>query len=144
MKRQGLRRSPTHLLHRASQCVTDLFAREIKSDLTPRQLAVLTAIALNPGCSQTNLVDITGIDRSTLADLVRRLKSKGHLERRRTSADRRAYAIKLTDSGHRLLKSAEPLAIHVDQTILKALGSRGPVFLDSLARLSSRLSFSSS
>jgi hypothetical protein len=46
----------------------DLFKREIKSDLTPRQFVVLTVIAENEGCSQTDIVDATGIDRSTIAE----------------------------------------------------------------------------
>jgi DNA-binding MarR family transcriptional regulator len=45
-------------------------------DLTPRQLAVLVTVANNEGLSQTGLVDRTGIDRSTLADIVRRLQPR--------------------------------------------------------------------
>ncbi|MFZ1102753.1 MAG: helix-turn-helix domain-containing protein, partial [Hyphomicrobiaceae bacterium] len=39
----------------------------------------------------------TGIDRSTLADIVRRLTRKGLLQRCRTNEDARAYAVRLTD-----------------------------------------------
>ena len=73
-------------------------------DLTPRQLAVLVTVANNEGLSQTGLVDRTGIDRSTLADIVRRLQRKGLLQRRRTKEDARAYAVKLTDEGRRVLR----------------------------------------
>ena len=59
-------------------------------DLTPRQLAVLVTVAQNEGLSQTGLVDRTGIDRSTLADIVRRMQRKGLLQRRRTKEDARA------------------------------------------------------
>ncbi|MEQ1711924.1 MAG: MarR family transcriptional regulator, partial [Hyphomicrobium sp.] len=52
------------------------------ADLTPRQYAVLITVAQNEGLSQTNLVDKTGIDRSTLADIVRRMLKKGLLQRR--------------------------------------------------------------
>src|SRR4029434_1329083 len=89
MKREStsdrLQRSPIHLLHRAGQCAGDIFHAEMKDgDLTPRQLAVLVTVAQNEGLSQTGLVDRTGIDRSTLADIVRRLQRKGLLQRRRT------------------------------------------------------------
>jgi MarR family transcriptional regulator, temperature-dependent positive regulator of motility len=134
-----LDRSPVHLLHRASQSVADLFARVIKSDLTPRQLAVLTAIARQEGCSQTDIVDQTGIDRSTVAEMVRRLVGKGLIERRRSKKDARAYVIKLSQDGHRVLKGAEPLARRVDDKVLHALGSRGGAFLDSLSLLAQRL-----
>ena len=93
-------------------------------DLTPRQLAVLTTVAQNEGVSQTRLVDRTGIDRSTLADIVRRMQRKGLLQRRRTKEDARAYAVKLTDEGRRLLRLAEPLAKRVDDRILEALPAR--------------------
>ena len=78
-----LARSPIHLLHRAGQCAEDLFHAEIKDRcLTPRLLAVLVTVARTEGLSQTGLVARTGIDRSTLADIVRRMQRKGLLQRR--------------------------------------------------------------
>ena len=104
----GLDRSPIHLLHRASQAVEDVFAREVEIDrLTPRQLAVLTTVAQHEGLSQTGIVDRTRIDRSTLADIVRRLQKKGLLQRRRTKEDARAYAVKLTEEGRRVLRTVK-------------------------------------
>jgi DNA-binding MarR family transcriptional regulator len=120
-----LGRSPIHLLHRAGQCAGDIFHAEMKVDgLTPRQLAVLVTVAQNEGLSQTGLVERTGIDRSTLADIVRRMQRKGLLQRRRTKEDARAYAVKLTDEGRKALRTAEPLARKVDDRILDALPDR--------------------
>ena len=93
-------------------------------DLTPRQFAVLYTVANNEGLSQTNLVDKTGIDRSTLADIIRRMLKKGLLQRRRTKEDARAYAVKLTDEGWRVLKSAEPMARRVDERVLSTLDTK--------------------
>jgi DNA-binding MarR family transcriptional regulator len=90
-------------------------------DLTPRQFAVLVTVAQNEGLSQTHLVERTGIDRSTLADIVRRMLKKGLLQRRRTKEDARAYAVKLTEEGWRTLKQAEPMAKRVDDRVLSAL-----------------------
>jgi DNA-binding MarR family transcriptional regulator len=119
-----LERSPIHLLHRAGQCAGDIFQMEIGGgDLTPRQYAVLLTVSLNEGLSQTNLVDKTGIDRSTLADIVRRMLKKGLLSRRRTKEDARAYAVKLTEEGWRQLKSTDPIAKKVDDKILATLPS---------------------
>jgi DNA-binding MarR family transcriptional regulator len=120
-----LSRSPIHLLHRAGQCAGDIFHAELKDgDLTPRQLAVLLTVANNEGLSQTGLVDRTGIDRSTLADIVRRMQKKGLLQRRRTKEDARAYAVRLTDEGRRVLRTAEPLAKRVDERILEAIPAK--------------------
>ncbi len=120
-----LNRSPIHLLHRAGQCAGDIFHAEMKvGGLTPRQLAVLLTVSQNEGLSQTGLVDRTGIDRSTLADIVRRMQRKGLLQRRRTREDARAYAVKLTDEGRRVLRQAEPVGRKVDDRILEALPNK--------------------
>jgi DNA-binding MarR family transcriptional regulator len=111
-----LEHSPIHLLYRAGQC-----AEMDLGGLTPRQFAILLTVSQNEGLSQTHLVEKTGIDRSTLADIVRRLLKKGLLQRRRTKDDARAYAVRLTDEGSKLLTAAQPLAKRVDDRILAAL-----------------------
>jgi DNA-binding MarR family transcriptional regulator len=59
--------SPLHLLHRASQCVDELFhAATRELDITPRQFLVLANIGKRAGLSQTTLVKRTGIDLSTI------------------------------------------------------------------------------
>ena len=117
-----LERSPLHLLHRAGQCASEAFQVEVGSDeLTPRQYAILVTVAQHEGVSQTQLVDLTGIDRSTLADVVRRMLKKGLLQRRRTRDDARAYAVKLTEEGSRVPKTHEPMARRVDERILASL-----------------------
>jgi DNA-binding MarR family transcriptional regulator len=129
-----LGRSATHLLHRAGQCATDIFQDEANSSgLTPRQFAVLMTIADEEGLTQTDLVERTGIDRSTLADIVARLLHRGLIQRRRAKEDARAYAIKLTALGWKGLREAEPAAVAADQRILSALPpSKRQEFLDSL------------
>ena len=73
----ALQNSPGHMLRRAGQYAADVFAQNAgKSGLTPRQFAVLQAVHKNEGLSQTDLVNLTGIDRSTLADMVSRLIAK--------------------------------------------------------------------
>jgi len=117
-----LRRSPIHLLHRAGQCAGNVFQAEMGDrDLTPRQLAILIAVAEDEGTSQTGLTERTGIDRSTLADLVHRLQRKRLLQRRRTREDARAYAVKLTDEGRRVLRAVEPLSKRIEERVLAAL-----------------------
>jgi len=117
-----LENSPIHLLHRAGQCAGDIFQSEMtQGDLTPRQLAVLIAVAQNEGVSQTNLVAMTGVDRSTLADIVRRMLKKGFLQRRRAKQDARAYAVKLTEDGRHVLQMAQPIAKRIDDRILEVL-----------------------
>jgi DNA-binding MarR family transcriptional regulator len=92
-----------------------------REELTPRQYAVLVTVAENEGLSQTHLVERTGIDRSTLADVIRRMLKKGLIQRRRMKADARAYSVKLTEEGRRMLSMAEPMAQRVDEKILSVL-----------------------
>jgi DNA-binding MarR family transcriptional regulator len=127
-------RSPVHLLHRASQIMEEVFAAGMQTkDLTPRQLAVLITLDQHEGISQTGLVERTGIDRSTLADVVRRLKGKGLLERRRTKEDARAYAVRLTDEGRAVLRTAEPLARRAEKRVLDVLrGQQREEFMGAL------------
>lgn len=114
--------SPTHLLHRAEQCAADIFARIAPAGLlTPRQYAILEAIQANEGISQTGLVEKTGIDRSTLADIVRRMLEKGLVQRERTTEDARAYAVHLTRKGSDILRKMRPYAEEVDRQILQSI-----------------------
>lgn len=137
-----LDRSPIHLLHRAGQCAGDIFQAELADgDLTPRQFAVLVTVSQNEGLSQTRLVEQTGIDRSTLADIVRRMLKKGLLQRRRTREDARAYAVKLTEAGWATLRKATPLTNRVDETVLSALPAQNrDRFMKDLQRIVEALS----
>ncbi len=119
---ERLEKSPIHLLHRAGQCAGDIFQNEMdERGLTPRQFAVLHTVSQNEGLSQTRLVEKTGIDRSTLADIIRRMLKKGLLQRRRTKEDARAYAVKLSEEGWKALKAADPIARKVDDKLLGVL-----------------------
>jgi DNA-binding MarR family transcriptional regulator len=126
-----------HLLHRAGQCAEVLFALEAEgSELTPRQYAVLLTVADNPDVSQTVLVAETGVDRSTLADIVRRLVDKRLLQRKRTKEDARMYAVRITAKGRSVLSSLRPAAGRVDARLLSVLsGGNRASFIDNLRRI---------
>jgi DNA-binding MarR family transcriptional regulator len=130
-----LNRSAMHLLHRAGQCAADIFSSEARaSGLTPRQFAVLMVVAEEEGLTQTDLVERTGIDRSTLADIVGRLLGHGLIQRRRAKEDARAYAIKLTPQGAKALREAQPAAAAADTQLLANLPpAKRQDFLDTLS-----------
>ena len=134
----ALDRSPSHLLHRALQIALDIYAEELGAGaITQRQYAVLAAAASNDGAAQTDLVRITGIDRSTLADMVARMIAKGLLERERSSLDARANAVRLSEAGRAALAEAEPKIMAADARFLKLLpgGGRRAAFLGLLRDL---------
>ena len=132
--KDSLERLVIHLLHRAVQRGDEIFGEEIgETNLTARQYAVLASVAQSENPSQTDLVETTGIDRSTLADLVRRLVRKGLLQRRRRKDDARAYAVRLTDAGHRVLELAERAALRADARVTASLaGDKRRAFIEAL------------
>lgn len=134
----SLSRSPSHLLHRALQLALDLYAEEIGvNDLTQRQFAVLVAVSAREGLTQTDLVAATGIDRSTLADMVARMITKGLLARARSVRDARANAVSLTDAGRAAMHATLERVMRVDEKILDTLPkSLRDVFLSALQHLS--------
>ncbi|MBP7701006.1 MAG: winged helix-turn-helix transcriptional regulator [Phenylobacterium sp.] len=120
----ALEKSPSHLLHRALQLALDIYADEQgEGGVTQRQYAVLAAVEAYEGLTQTDLVRTTGIDRSTLADMVARMIVKGLLERQRSTADARANAVSLTQAGRLALAEAKPKMAAADARLLRLLPS---------------------
>ena len=66
-------------------------------------------------------MEITGIDRSTLAEMVRRMLEKGLLTRERTEEDQRANAVAISPSGRKALRSARNAADRAERALLEAL-----------------------
>jgi DNA-binding MarR family transcriptional regulator len=130
----GLDRSPSHLLHRALQLALDIYAEEIgPGSLTQRQFAVLSAVAAKEGCTQSELVRATGIDRSTLAELVARLIGKGLLGRERSTLDARANTVRLTPEGRTAVEEAAPRVALADDRILALMpASKRDTFIKTL------------
>ena len=131
----ALDKSPSHLLHRALELALVVLADEFgPGGLTQRQYAVLSAVETQEGLTQTDLVRITGIDRSTLADMAARMIVKGLLERERSAADARANAVSLTEAGRAALDEARPKMAAADARLLKLIGGGKRESLTNLLR----------
>ncbi len=132
-----LSESPSHLMHRALQLALDIYAEEAGAGgPTQRQFAVMEAVSVKEGLTQTDLVRATGIDRSTLADLVARMTTRGLLLRERSSLDARAMAVRLSAEGQALLEAARPRVEAADKRIMGLLPkAKRDGFLDMLADL---------
>ncbi|HEY1927793.1 MAG TPA: MarR family winged helix-turn-helix transcriptional regulator [Caulobacteraceae bacterium] len=135
--RDGLNASPTHLLHRALQLALDFHADAAgPSALTQRQFTVLAAASHAEGLTQNDLVRATGIDRSTLADLVARLLAKGLLLRERSATDGRANTVRLSDAGRQALAEGAGAAATADLRLLALLSpKKRDGFMKTLASL---------
>jgi DNA-binding MarR family transcriptional regulator len=107
-------------LHKGSQYGEAAFSKALPddADVTVRQGALLAAIKANPGASQTVLMRASGIDRSTLADMVKRMTKKGWVKRRRNKDDARAYIVDITPDGEKALKQAISAAKTAETALL--------------------------
>lgn len=120
----SLEHSPSHLLHAALQLALDVYGEALGTGaVTQRQFAVLAAVAEREGLSQTDLVRATGVDRSTLADMVARMITKGLLDRARSATDARANTVRLTEAGRAAFETARPQVQAADTRILALLPS---------------------
>src|SRR5436190_35930 len=128
-----------HLLHRAVQRADDIFADNVsEANLTPTQYAVLVGVAQSADLSQTDLVEVTGSDQTTLSEVVRRLLKKGLLQRRRRKEDTRKYAVRLTEAGRQVLQAAEPSVLRAEAAVLARLsGEQRRAFVAALKAVSS-------
>ena len=118
----GFNNSLMHQLHRASQLSDELFNVEVAGqNITPRQYAVLSVVAANDGPSQTRIVNLTGIDRSTVADIVRRMTQTNLLSRQLTKDDARAYSVTVTEYGQEILKRVAESTQRAEEALLARL-----------------------
>jgi len=130
-------RAPGHLLRRAHQVSVELFVAEVGEDgPTPQQFALLLTVERHPGASQSALVRLTGIDRSTLAEMARRLVERGLLARRRDAKDGRANTLRITAAGRRLVAATMPAVARAQARVLRLLPrSRRAAFIADLQTL---------
>ncbi len=126
--------STLHLLHRVHQCAGELFQSHMNGlDVTTTQYTVLVAAQEKDGLSQQDIINATGIDRSTVSQVVQLLIRKGLLKRRRTRHDARAYSVSLTDAGRDVLKASEPIVGRIEEVLVEALpAARAKVFVANL------------
>jgi DNA-binding MarR family transcriptional regulator len=114
--------APGHLLRRCHQRSEELFTAAVGADgPTRQQIALLVTACQHPEASQAELVGLTGIDKNTLAQMIKRLTARGLLEQRRGEHDARTNAIRATPEAVRLLETVMPKVRLVQEQILEPL-----------------------
>ncbi len=114
-------RAPGHLMRRAQQAHTAIWAEEVGGDLTSVQFAVLNTLREEPGLDQRTLGERIGADRSTTADVADRLERRGLISQERDPNDGRRRLLELTDRGARLHADLVPLVEQVEVRLLDGL-----------------------
>lgn len=106
-----------HLIRRAEQ--RHVAAWQAHSpDMSNVQFAALAVILRKPRSSQRELGDELDLDRSTIADLVRRLESAGYITRTASAVDRRRFELELTDAGRAQVERGRPIALEIERELI--------------------------
>ncbi len=88
-----------NLIRRAQQLHLAMWAQLVSTETTSAQYSILLVLERRGEASQRELCDDVDLDRSTVADLVRRMQHGGLIERRRSAEDARRNVVTLTAAG---------------------------------------------
>jgi MarR family transcriptional regulator, lower aerobic nicotinate degradation pathway regulator len=131
---------PGHLIRRAHQVSTALFAEECGTfGLTSVQFAALYAVRAAGELDATRLAEQIAFDRATIGDVLDRLEAKAWVTRAGSRDDRRIKLIRLTPKGAALLKQVEPAVSRVQERVLAPLSAAERERFLSLLRKVSRV-----
>jgi DNA-binding MarR family transcriptional regulator len=102
--RQEMWRRPGFLIRRLHQIGAALFYDECKSEsLTPLQIGMLTALSMNPWLDQKAIGRELSLDRTTTAEVLKRLADKDLVETRVNPDDRRSRISVMTKKGMKVI-----------------------------------------
>ncbi len=97
---------PGYLVRRLNQIHYALFFEECRAfNVTPVQYGLLTALFIRGRLDQVSLAEELGIDRTNVAEVLKRLSARGLVRREENPADRRARLASLTAKGQKLTGS---------------------------------------
>lgn len=109
---------------------------EARLGLSGLHFGALSVVRVAGPMSQQTLGEYLKKDRTTMVAVVDELEAAGLVERRRNPADRRAYALKVTEAGTDWLAQAGPLLRAAEDRMLSELDpSERRQFLDMLQRV---------
>ncbi|MEX5683319.1 MarR family winged helix-turn-helix transcriptional regulator [Pseudomonas silesiensis] len=111
------------LIRRAQQRHVAIWMREVSTDVTSVQYAVLLVLEHLPGVSQRELGDELDLDRATIAELVARMVRNGLVARVSDLQDKRRKALSLTTPGQTLLNELKPRVENVEQVLTQHLSA---------------------
>jgi DNA-binding MarR family transcriptional regulator len=136
---------PGFLIRRLHQIHVAMFLDECSEfNLTPVQFAVLTVLFEQGTLDQITIANLTGFDRNTVADVIRRLEQRGLLQRPASVADKRAKLAQITDQGREFVNAAQPAMIKAQRRLVKPLDdeeySTLMVLMDKLLRANNEAS----
>jgi DNA-binding MarR family transcriptional regulator len=122
--KQALWSRPGFLIRRLNQIHYALFFEECAAEsITPVQYGIMTALSLRPGIDQTTIGLELGLDRTTTADVLKRLEEKGYVERKVHPEDRRSRQAFITKEGMRVMSQLQAGMWNAGDRLLKPLSA---------------------
>ena len=100
---------PGYLVRRMHQIHVGLFSEECREfDITPVQFGILTVLYSGKALDQVTLSSSVGIDRTSGADVIKRLYRRSLVERVASTEDKRAKLVHITEAGRALVRKMQP------------------------------------
>ncbi|MCW4386201.1 MarR family transcriptional regulator [Salinibacterium sp. SYSU T00001] len=121
-----------HALRRAYQAYNALWQEYASADISPVQFGVLHALCENGGLPQNQLAQLAHLDKSTLAELLRRMERQGVVATERDTKDRRRKTVTVTEQGRSIHQELRPASIRVNELLTSALSPQEILLLDTL------------
>jgi len=118
-----LLRHTGHLLRRAQQLHQVVWTRDVSTEISSVQFGALVVLARRPDASQRELGRALDLDRSTIADLVKRMTRHGLIDCEQDEADRRRHVLRLTPHGRTVLKTLRPRVDAIEPALTGALSA---------------------
>ncbi|TMG69341.1 MAG: MarR family transcriptional regulator [Chloroflexi bacterium] len=115
---------PGHLLRRAVQVMNLLWDVEVSHTITSPQFAALNALYAEPNLDQRSLGQRVSLDRSTMAEVVSRLSTRGLIRTERDSKDGRRKTISLTTRGLHTVQQLIPRTHAMTDRLVGPLDAR--------------------
>ena len=113
-----------HVLRRAQQRHTTIFAEAMPDGVTPAQFATLARLDQAGPCSQNHLGRLAAIDVATIKGVIDRLRQRGLVKSRPDPDDKRRSVLELTDEGKAFLDRAYVIALQITEKTLEPLTER--------------------
>jgi len=127
--------APGHLIRRAQQEHTAIWAAHLGRELTGPQCAVMWVLLEEKGVSQKHVGERAALDKSTAADLVERLTKRGWIQRTPMPGDARGWSLQLSEKGVEVVQRTASDVIAVQEELLSPLGDARDDFVEMLDRV---------
>lgn len=113
---------PGYLVRRLHQIHIGLFAEEFAGeDITPVQFGMLSVLYTGAEMDQLTLSSSVGVDRTSGADVIKRLVRRGLVFRELSVRDRRAMTVRITGKGKELVDAARPGMVRAQNRLMGPL-----------------------